>query len=104
MSTYYGQWQAQGEDIANPGHCRTWGQETVPTKDEGLAWLGEVAGMCTASQRKRRQDKGFNAAERFVRRAPAEGYPTTSKHFYAGDDAYLDARVDLEIYVLAFRT
>lgn len=32
-----------------------------------------------------------------------EGYPSTMKPFYAHDDSYPDARVDLEIYGMAFK-
>jgi hypothetical protein len=105
MSEHYGQRQAQGDDIQDPphGHCQEWGQDIVPTKPEGLGWLTAVNAMCTASQRQRRVGRAFAAAERFVRRAPQGGYPTTMKPFYARDDSYPDARVDLEIYGLAFR-
>lgn len=105
MSEHYGQWQAQGDDIKDPpkGHCHEWGQDVVPTKPDGLTWLEAVKAQCTASQRARREQRAFSRADRFVRRAPPDGYPTTHKHFYAEDDAFPDARVDLEIYGLAFR-
>lgn len=105
MSAHYGQWQAQGDDIDDPpkGHCREWGQDDVPTKGQGLAWLAETSAMCTKSQRKRREGDACADAVRFVRRAPAGGYPSMSRHFYANDDAYPDARIDVEIYGLAFR-
>ncbi|MFH0899323.1 MAG: hypothetical protein V2A73_01710 [Pseudomonadota bacterium] len=38
MSKHHGQWQAQGDDIKKTGHRREWGQDTVPTKGEGLTW------------------------------------------------------------------
>jgi hypothetical protein len=104
MSNHHGQWQAQGDDIKNPprGHRKEWGQATVPTKPQGLGWLQEVVDMCTDSQYRRREVRGFRAAEKFVRRAPPDGYPTMMKSFYANDDKYRDARVDLEIYGKAF--
>jgi hypothetical protein len=105
MSEHYGQWQAQGDDIKNPpkGHCRTWGQDTAPTKDEGCTWLGGVMEMCSASQRRCRQARAYPSAQRFVRRAPPEGYPTTSVHFYAFRDSGRNERIDLEIWGYAFR-
>lgn len=104
MSKHHGQWQAQGDDIKNPpkGHCREWGQDSVPTKTDGLGWLAEVAAMCTVSQRDRRTPVACRKAKRFVRRAPPEGYPTMSVHFPAPQDAYKNARIDLEIYGDAF--
>ncbi|HFE45574.1 MAG TPA: hypothetical protein ENJ18_08770 [Nannocystis exedens] len=103
MNNHHGQWQAQGDDIDARGHCVEWGEIKVPTKEQGRDWLGEVAGKCTRSQRRRREGRACRDARRFIDRAPAEGYPTTSKHFYARDDAYANARIDLEIYGMAFR-
>jgi hypothetical protein len=105
MSDHHGQWQAQGDDITEPpgGHCKEWGQNAVPTKGEGLQWLVCVVGMCTSAQRRRREARAQRQAERFVSRAPREGYPTTSKHFYAQDDRYPDARIDVEVYGMAFQ-
>jgi hypothetical protein len=104
MSKHHGQWQAQGKDIKDPhkGYRREWGQDTVPTKPQGLGWLDEVAEMCTASEFRRREVGGFRAAEKFVKRAPPDGYPTMMRSFYAKDDRYPNARVDLEIYGMAF--
>ncbi len=105
MSNHSGQWQAQGDDIDDPprGHCVEWGEAEVPTKEQGRGWLGEVADKCTKTQRRRRSGRACRDAKKFIARAPAEGYPTTSKHFYARDDAYVNARIDLEIYGMAFR-
>lgn len=105
VSQHYGQWQAQGGDMADPskGECIEWGQDEVPTKRDGLTWLGGVMDRCTHSQRRLRQVRAELEARRFVQRAPAAGYPTTSRHFYARDDRYPDARIDLEIYGLAFK-
>lgn len=105
MSKNHGQWQAQGADIKDPpkGHCKEWGQDSTPTKEEGLGWLAEVAAMCTGSQRKLREKSACPDAKLFVRRAPAGGYPTTSKHFYARSGTYRNARIDLEVYGMAFR-
>ena len=106
MSKHAGQWQAQGDDIKNPpkGHRREWGQDDVPTKRQGSSWLEEVLEMCTGGQRQRRLGQAYREAARFVRRAPAAGYPSMSKHFYCRDDAYPNARIDLEIYGMAFRS
>lgn len=101
MSKNSGQWQAQGDDIGGKGHCVEWGQDAVPTKQQGLTWLGQVEAACAHKQRERRAGS-FRDARRFVQRAPPGGYPSTSRHFYADDDRYPDARVDLEIYGMAF--
>lgn len=65
--------------------------------------LADVAAKCTSGERKRRQNRACRDAQRFVSRAPRGGYPSMSKHFYAGDDSYRNARIDLEIYGLAFK-
>lgn len=103
MSDHHGQWQAQGDDVDGnrTGHRKHWGQAGVPTKANGLAWLLEVSGMCTHSQRKRREN-ACKAARRFVRRAPIEGYPTMRKTFSANDSHCRNARIDLEVYGMAF--
>ncbi|MDP3571090.1 MAG: hypothetical protein Q8S42_10705 [Archangium sp.] len=102
MSNHHGQWQAQGDDIPKPGHRRMWGQELVPTKQQGREWLIEVQEMCQRAELRRREE-AFRDAQRFLSRAPVEGYPSTMKPFYAYDDSYPNARVDLEIYGLAFQ-
>lgn len=102
MSRHHGEWQAQGRDIGGRGHRVAWGQERVPTKTEGTTWLQAVLSQCTASERDRRERRALRDAERFLRRCPPEGYPTTSEHFYARCDSHPDARIDLEIYGLAF--
>jgi hypothetical protein len=79
------------------------GRDTVPNKEDGLRWLTEVAMQCTASERERREGRACPQAIKFVNRCPPGGHPRTSKHFYARDDRYKNARIDLEIYGLAFR-
>jgi hypothetical protein len=103
VSKNHGQWQAQGADIGGKGHCVPWGQESVPTKADGVSWLWDVAKMCTQSERERREGRACRAARRFVSRAPLTGYPSTMRSFYSLDDAYPDARIDVEIYGQAFR-
>lgn len=104
MSEHYGQWQAQGDDMpTTKGRTVEWGQDTVPNKEDGLRWLTEVAMQCTASERERREGRACPQAIKFVNRCPPGGHPRTSKHFYARDDRYKNARIDLEIYGLAFR-
>lgn len=102
VSEHHGEWQAQGDDIPGRGHRVSWGQADVPTKAQGLAWLGAIATHCTESVRKRRE-RACRDAKRFVDRAPVEGYPSMMKSFYCGGDRYPNARIDLEIYGLAFR-
>jgi hypothetical protein len=75
----------------------------VPTKEQGTQWLGEVSVKCTHGQRARREGRACRDARKFVQRAPAGGYPTSSRHFYARDDRYPNARIDVEIYGLAFK-
>ena len=103
MSEHYGQWQAQGDDMpTTKGRTTEWGQDSVPDKNDGLAWLMDVAEQCTAGERARREARACPQAVRFVMRCPPEGHPLTSKHFYARDDRYKNARIDLEIYGRAF--
>lgn len=103
MSKNSGEWQAQGDDIPGRGHRVDWGQDEVPTKTQGLRWLHEVGEECTGSQRSRRETTACRDARRFVARVPPEGYPTTSRQFYARDGHYKNARIDLEIRGMAFK-
>jgi len=75
MSNSHGQWQAQGDDVPGRGHVVGWTEVAVPTRDQGLRWLGDVIDMCTARQRRTR-DRAYRDAKRYVERAPGEGYPT----------------------------
>jgi hypothetical protein len=79
-----------------------WGHDDVPTQAQGHGYLREVEVMCADREQKRRE-RAFRDARRFISRAPPGGYPSTMRPFYGKDDAYRNARVDLEIYGLAFR-
>lgn len=103
MANHSGQWQAQGDDIKTPpnGHCVTWGHGYIPTKSEGHGYLDQVIDKCQKKEKKLREDAEIKA-RRFIDRSPPEGYPTASKHFYCNSDVYKNARIDLEIYGMAF--
>ncbi|MCC7542661.1 MAG: hypothetical protein IT379_40975 [Deltaproteobacteria bacterium] len=104
MSKHFGGWQAQGSDVQDPGHRREWGQDVPPTKPEGTQWLGELADMCTPAQHDVRSATACPKALQFVRRAPKEGFPTMSCHFYATKHRGRGApRIDVEIWGLAFQ-
>ncbi|MBX3270374.1 MAG: hypothetical protein KF729_08950 [Sandaracinaceae bacterium] len=102
MSEHHGQWQAQGDDVSGRGHRVTWGQDVVPTKADGLEWLEQLAANCSKGEGKRRE-RACRDAKRFVCRAAPEGHPSMMKSFYCRDDAYPNARIDVEIYGFAFR-
>jgi hypothetical protein len=97
-----GRWQAQGDDIKKPkgGHSVPWNQAIAPTKEQGVQNLTQLYGLCEAQQRKLRATV-FKKAERYVHRAPPEGYPASGKNkpFYVDpqNPRYPDARIDLDI-------
>lgn len=101
MSEHYGQWQADGDDLTNGKQRVEWGQDTVPTKQEGRAWLAAVAKKITSGERIRREPRACRDAKRFVERCPPQAYPSTMRRFYADNDKPT-ACIDLEIYGLAF--
>ncbi len=102
MSDHHGQWQADGDDLKTGKQCVLWGQDTVPTKEDGHRWLAEVSSKLTHGERKRREPRACNDAKKFIRRAPPEGYPSTMRRFHVDKDKPTGACIDLEIYGMAF--
>lgn len=103
VSEHHGQWQAQGDDIPERGHSRVWACDDVPTNRQGMDWLAELMAKCERRQATRRA-RAHKDAMRFLERAPSEGYPSLQRSFYARDDDYKNARIDVEIYGCAFRS
>ena len=94
-----GQWQAQGDDIANPGHCEPWNELAPPTKSHGLTVLDLVVGRCAGRELKIRKS-AFGDARRYVMRLPPDGLPGFSMKSFnvrAPPRNARHARVDLEV-------
>lgn len=95
-----GQWQAQGNDMAQPqGLCHPWNHPNPPTKGAGLKGVDDLAEACEHRQRVLR-DAAYEKARLHVRRAPPGGYSGFQLKSFpvkAPPIAAKKARVDLEI-------
>jgi hypothetical protein len=90
-----GRIQAQGR---NPPVeiSRAWARDTIPHRDEGLAWLDEIWNSMTARQQADRR-QAYLDCRIYIQDCPSVGCPRVSKRFQ--DPARRDpsARIDLEI-------
>jgi hypothetical protein len=86
-----GRFQAQGGGLEE---SEAWGQDEPLTKDDGLSLLARLKNSLSPRERRRRE-KAFEKAERFIQNA--NGVDAVKKKSFFGDDEDRSIRVDIEI-------